>query len=202
MTINLDTSGADGVKNFSITLKDASNNQSGAATVSITKDASGPTMSAVGYSTSAPTAGSIVATVTSSEDLAAPSGWTKSGGGPYSYSKTYSSNATESVAFNDSLGNSTTVNVSITNIDTVAPTTLSMPASSIAQSTAAVTFTVSETGTGYYVIQPTANPAPSASAVMSGSSVALTANNAQAVLFTGLSPSTAYTVYFVAKDAL
>lgn len=202
MTINLDTSGADGVKNFSITLKDASNNQSGAASVSITKDASGPTMSAVGYSTSAPTAGSVVATVTASEDLNAPSGWTKSGTGPYSYSKSYSSNATESVVFSDSLGNSTTVNVSVTNIDTAAPTTLSMPASSVTQNSAAVTFTVSESGTGYYVIQPTANPAPSASTVMSGNSVGLTANNAQAVLFTGLSPSTAYTVYFVAKDAL
>lgn len=159
-------------------------------------------MSAVGYSTSAPTASAVIATVTTSENLTAPSGWAKSGSGPYSYTKSYSANATESVVFTDALGNSTTVNVSITNIDTVAPTTLSMPASSITQNTAAVTFTVNETGTGYYVIQPTANPAPSASTVLSGSSVGLTANSAQAVLFTGLSPSVAYTVYFVAKDAL
>lgn len=202
VTINLDTSGADGVKNFSITLKDASNNQSGAATVSITKDATGPSMSAVGYSTTSSTAGAVVATVTTSENLNAPSGWTKSGSGPYSFAKSYSTNTTESVVFSDSLGNNTTVNVSVTNIDTVAPTTLSMPSSAVTQNSAAVTFTVSESGTGYYVIQPAANPAPNAASVMSGSSVALTANSGQAVLFTSLSPSTAYTVYFVAKDSL
>lgn len=191
------------MKNFTITLKDASTNQSTSTSVSITKDTVGPSMSAAGYSTTLPTSGSVVATITTAEDVAAPSGWTKSGSGPYSFAKTYSSNATESVIFTDSIGNQTTVNVSITNIDTVAPTTLSMPASSITQTSAAVTFAVNESGTGYYVIQPTANPAPSASAVVSGgSSVALTANSAQAVLFTGLSPSTQYTVYFVAKDSL
>ena len=160
-------------------------------------------MSAVGYSTTAPTAGSVTATVTTSENLTAPSGWTKSGSGPYSYSKSYAANTTEAVVFSDALGNNTTVNVSITNIDTVAPTTISMPASSVTQNSAAVTFTVNETGTGYYVIQPTANPAPSAATVLStGTSVALTANAGQAVLFTSLSPSTGYTVYFVAKDSL
>lgn len=160
-------------------------------------------MSAVGYSTTAPTAGSVTASVTTSENLTAPSGWTKSGSGPYLFTKSYAANTTEAVVFSDALGNATTVNVSITNIDTVAPTTLSMPASSVTQNSAAVTFTVNETGTGYYVIQPTANPAPSAATVLSsGTSVALTANVAQAVLFTSLSPSTGYTVYFVAKDSL
>ncbi len=123
VSVNLDTSGADGVKNFSITLKDGDSNESSAANVSITADRT-------------------------------------------------------------------------------PPTTVSAPVSGISHNAATATFTIDEAGTGYYLVLSSASPAPSAATVFStGTSLALSANTPQAVSITGLSASTSYVVYFVAKDA-
>lgn len=97
VTINLDTLQADG--RTSITLKDASNNQSGAATVSITKDATGPSMSAVfDYFPTAGAAGHRHHRKTERPVRLDH----KSGSGPYSFAKSYSTNTTESAVFSDS----------------------------------------------------------------------------------------------------
>lgn len=107
-----------------------------------------------------------------------------------------------SIVLKDSQNQSTGANVSIT-VDRSAPTTLSMPVSGVTHNSATATFTVSESGTGYYLFQASALPAPSVATLMStGTSIALTANNAQAVSNNALSASTPYTVYFVAKDGL
>lgn len=122
--VNLDTSGADGAKNFAITLKDSSNNQSLSASVSITADRT-------------------------------------------------------------------------------APTTVSSSASGVADTAATLSFTVNEAATGYYLVLPSASPAPSAATVLStGTSLSLSANSAQSVSLTGLSQTTSYVAYFVAKDTL
>lgn len=123
VSVSLDTSGADGAKNFSITLKDGNNNESSAASVSITADRT-------------------------------------------------------------------------------PPTTVSAPVSGVSHNAATATFTIDEAGTGYYLVLPSVSPAPSAATVFStGTSVALSANAPQAVSLSGLSASTSYVVYFVAKDA-
>jgi CotH kinase protein/Chitobiase/beta-hexosaminidase C-terminal domain/Lamin Tail Domain len=70
-----------------------------------------------------------------------------------------------------------------------------------------------ETGTAYYVILPDGAPAPSAAQVKAGTnssntpvsssgSLVLTANIEATASVTGLSPGTAYDVYFVAQDAV
>lgn len=51
VTINLDTSGAQGAKNFAITLRDAANNISGALNLSVTKDTVAPTLSSSSFPT-------------------------------------------------------------------------------------------------------------------------------------------------------
>ncbi|MDD2565678.1 MAG: Ig-like domain-containing protein [Candidatus Gracilibacteria bacterium] len=82
-----------------------------------------PTMSAPSYTTTAPTNQDVVVSIISSEDIAAPSGWTKiSFGAFYEFSKTYSVNTVETVVFSDSAGNTTSININIANIDKTLPT--------------------------------------------------------------------------------
>ncbi|MBK8761428.1 MAG: putative Ig domain-containing protein [Sulfuritalea sp.] len=106
------------------------------------------------------------------------------------------------IVLKDAAGNaSTATNVSIT-ADRTAPSVVSMPVSGIGFTSATATFTVGESGTGHYLAQA-GGAAPSVATVATtGTSVALTANSAQAVALSGLTAGTAYTVYFVAKDAL
>jgi hypothetical protein len=61
--------------------------------------------------------------------------------------------------------------------------------------------TIDENGTGYYLVQAASAAAPSVAAVQAGTAFPMTANVAAAQSISGLTPSTAYTVYFVAKDA-
>ena len=93
--------------------------------------------------------------------------------------------------------------LSFTTADITPPTTSSAPSISTAagSSTVSVTQTINETGTWYYYILPSASGAPSVATVTrSGTAFAMTANSATIVNVTGLTASTSYKYYFVAKD--
>lgn len=97
---------------------------------------------------------------------------------------------------------SLSASVSIT-ADRSAPTTSSASVSGVSDTAATASFTVNEASTGYYLVLPAASGAPSASTVLStGTPVSLSANSAQSVSITGLSQTTAYVAYFIAKDTL
>ena len=62
------------------------------------------------------------------------------------------------------------------------------------------TVTVDKTGTGYYLLQPSAQAAPSVAAVLaSATTVPITGGTPANIALSGLTPSTGYTLYFVAK---
>jgi hypothetical protein len=88
--------------------------------------------------------------------------------------------------------------------DTTPPTvTVGPTIESITTTTALLSATINEAGTGYYLVQPAAATAPSAFAVTTlGTSFAMSANVLTGKNLTGLTTATAYKVYFVAKDAL
>lgn len=87
--------------------------------------------------------------------------------------------------------------------DVTAPTTTVAPAvTGTTSSGTTLTATIDEAGTGYYLVQPAASAAPMASAVIAANhSFAMTAASQASVAISGLTASTAYKVYFVAKDA-
>lgn len=87
--------------------------------------------------------------------------------------------------------------------DVTPPVTTAGPTISVAatDTTASVTQTINEAGTGYYLVLPAAAAAPSVAAVKAGTSFAMAAATPAVVALTGLTPSTAYKYYFVAKDA-
>ncbi|MDP2994665.1 MAG: hypothetical protein Q8N46_06030 [Anaerolineales bacterium] len=86
--------------------------------------------------------------------------------------------------------------------DTTAPSTTAAPSvSSTTETGTTLSVTINETGTGYYLVQPAAAAAPTVAAVQASSSFAMTANVAASVNISGLSASTDYRIYFVAKDA-
>ncbi len=87
--------------------------------------------------------------------------------------------------------------------DTTPPVTTVAPAISAAatDTTASVTQTINENGTGYYLVLPVASAAPTVAAVKAGTSFAMTGGVVATVNLTGLTASTAYKYYFVAKDA-
>ncbi|MDQ1343347.1 MAG: large repetitive protein, partial [Patescibacteria group bacterium] len=107
-----------------------------------------------------------------------------------------------SIVLKDAQNNpSTAANVTIT-ADRTAPSVVSMPSSGVSHNAATVTFTIGETGTGYYLVQAGGGAPSVGTVVSSGTPVSLTANVGQAVSLSGLSAATAYDVYFVTKDAL
>ena len=71
----------------------------------------------VSYSTTETTNGSVTVTITASEEIQGVSGWTLSSDG-LTLTKEYTENATETVTIYDLAGNSTEVEVTITNIST------------------------------------------------------------------------------------
>ncbi len=86
--------------------------------------------------------------------------------------------------------------------DVTPPVTGSGPSvGSITDTGAIMSVTINEAGTGYFLVKPTIDPAPTKSQVLAGTSFAMTANTAATQAFTGLMASTGYTIYFVAKDA-
>jgi hypothetical protein len=85
--------------------------------------------------------------------------------------------------------------------DTTAPTTSGGPSVSGTHGTGTtLSVTINEAGTGYYLVQPAAAAAPTVTAVLAGTSFAMAANIAATSAITGLTASTAYKIYFVAKD--
>ena len=92
--------------------------------------------------------------------------------------------------------------ITISNGDTTAPATTAAPAVSGTTDTATtLSVTIDENGTGYYLVQAAAAAAPDVAAVQAGTSFAMTANVAATPAIGGLTASTAYKIYFVAKDA-
>ena len=79
-------------------------------------------------------------------------------------------------------------------------TTAGLVVSATTSTGTTLSVTINENGTGYYVIQAATASAPNAAAVQAGTSLALTANVAATANISGLTPSTAYTIYVIAKD--
>jgi len=91
---------------------------------------------------------------------------------------------------------------SSTPADTTAPTTTVAPAvSGTSTSTTTLSVTINEDGTGYYLALAAASAVPAVATVEAATSFAMTANVAATQTISGLTPNTAYTIYFVAKDA-
>lgn len=86
--------------------------------------------------------------------------------------------------------------------DLTAPTTSAGPSVSGTTDTGTtLSVTINEHGTGYYLVQAAATATPSVAAVQAGTSLAMAANVAATASISGLTASTAYKTYFVAKDA-
>ena len=75
----------------------------------------------VEYSTTNPTNGNVKVTIKTNKEVSAIDGWTLSKD-KKELTKTYSSNKEEQITLKDSLGNSATAKIKITNIDKIAPT--------------------------------------------------------------------------------
>lgn len=85
--------------------------------------------------------------------------------------------------------------------DITPPTTTLAPAVYGTTDTATnLSVTINENGIGYYLVQAAAAAAPTVVAVQAGTSFSMTANIAAIPAISGLTASTAYTIYFVAKD--
>lgn len=89
-----------------------------------------------------------------------------------------------------------------TDADTTPPATVAGPSvSGTAATTTNLSATINEAGAGYYLVLPAASPAPDANTVRTtGLSFAMTANNAATTAVTGLTASTSYNLYFIARD--
>lgn len=86
--------------------------------------------------------------------------------------------------------------------DTTPPVTTAGPSISAKSDTAAtLAVTLNETGSGYYLVKLATDPAPSVAAVKAGTAIAMTANSSASTNITGLTGSTNYIIYFIAKDA-
>lgn len=87
-------------------------------------------------------------------------------------------------------------------LDVTPPVTTVAPAVSATNATGTtLAATINETGTGYYLVLPAASTTPTVAGVLAGTAFAMTANTAASKSITGLSGSTSYKIYFVAKDA-
>ena len=113
-------------------------------TVTVTNiDTTAPTAE-VSYSTTETTNGSVTVTITASEEIQSVSGWTLSSDS-LTLTKTYTANASGTVTIYDLAGNSTQVTVTITNIDTTAPTAeVSYSTTEATNGSVTVTITASE----------------------------------------------------------
>lgn len=96
--------------------------------------------------------------------------------------------------------------------DVTPPTTSAHSVANLTDTTADINATINESGTGYYVVQLAATAAPSVAQVVAGQdgtggaalksgNAAMTANTQKTFSVSGLTASTSYKAYFVAKDA-
>jgi hypothetical protein len=83
-----------------------------------------------------------------------------------------------------------------------APKTITGPSvSGITDTTAILSATIHKNGTGYYLVRPALEVAPTVIQVLAGTSFAMTAHVAATANITGLNSATAYKLYFVAKSS-
>lgn len=106
----------------------------------------------------------------------------------------------------DAAGNTGTATRTVTvnaTADVTAPVTTSPPALATAatDTTAGVTQTINENGTGYYLVRPAAAAAPTVAEVMADTSFLMFSGMQAMVNLTGLSAETSYKYYFVARDS-
>lgn len=81
------------------------------------------------------------------------------------------------------------------------PITRDGPAAlSITSVSARLAVTIDRDGTGFFVVRPATEAQPTLSTVQGGTAFAMSSNVASSQSITGLSPSTAYAIYFIAKD--
>ena len=99
---------------------------------------------------------------------------------------------------------SVSTGLAFTTTDITPPTTTSAPAISTAatRTTVSITQTINESGTWYYYLLPSASSTPSVSTVTtSWTAFAMASNSATIVNIIGLTASSSYKYYFVAKDS-
>ena len=127
---------------YTVTAVDAAYNSQ---TITFTIDKTSPTgtVTTSNKNGSQPTNQDVTATLTASEAINTPKGWTKVS--DTEYTKKYTKNTTEEVEIEDLAGNKSTVKVEITNIDKTAPTaTLSMRTTKPTNKNLIVTLNASE----------------------------------------------------------
>ena len=86
--------------------------------VNVTIDKTSPVVN-ISYSTTELTNQNVIVTLTSNEEIQSPSGWTKVD--ELTYTMEYAVNTNETITVQDLAGNASQVEISITNIDKVAP---------------------------------------------------------------------------------
>ena len=92
------------------------------AVVNIEAADTSPATVKASYNTTSATNQDVIATLTSSEPLQTPAGWTEvSGSDGTQFTKTFSDNITENITVKDLGGNETGVQIDITNIDKTPP---------------------------------------------------------------------------------
>lgn len=110
---------------YTVTLIDKAYNK---LEVTFTIDADAPVVE-VNYSTTEPTNGSVIVTLTANEEveITSQSGtWNPNSGFATKFQKSYPANQIQSVTVTDKVGNSTTVEIKVENIDRVAPQILNI----------------------------------------------------------------------------
>jgi hypothetical protein len=79
-------------------------------------------------------------------------------------------------------------------------TTIAPAVSGTTDTTTNLSVTISENGTGYYLVQAASATTPTITAVEAGTSFSMIANVASSHAISGLTASSSYKIYFVAKD--
>ena len=107
---------------FAITANDSLPAGDYKAVVNIEVTDTSPATVKASYNTTSSTNQDVIATLTSSEPLQTPAGWTEvSGSDGTQFTKTFSDNITENITVKDLGGNETGVQIDITNIDKTPP---------------------------------------------------------------------------------
>jgi hypothetical protein len=86
--------------------------------------------------------------------------------------------------------------------DVVPPLTMAGPSvSGTTQTATRLAVTLNENGTGFYLVLPATAATPAMAALLAGTAIVMVANVAIDLAISGLSPASAYKIYFVARDA-
>ena len=129
--------------NENVTIKDIAGNTT-TVSISISNIDKTGLNASVSYNTTDPTNGNVIVTITANKAVQDVSGWTKSSNGTI-LTKTYTTNKSEEITIKDQAENTTTVTVSVTNIDKTAPTaTVSYSSTTETNGSVIVTITADE----------------------------------------------------------